>query len=457
MQNTLISSHEIREIEIALIKPSPENDTLYTPVNVKAADFLSLVQSVRENGILEPLVITLDNFLISGHRRHAAARAARLRRVPCRFEHIYRGDESFLPMLREHNRQRTKNRSEQLREAVVDVKPAAAYQSLLEHREAASRIAIESVAIEGMMHRSPITAAKEPMLQAILKVLQERRRFWPLSDRSIHYALLNSPPLRHARKPDSIYKNDLASYKDLTGLVTRARLVQRIPMEAIADTTRPISIWDVHAAPQPFLTKELNQFLKGYRRNMQQSQPNHIEIVGEKNTVESTLKPIASKFNIPLTIGRGFSSLEPRYKMAQRFKASGKDKLLLLVLTDFDPSGEEIFQSFARSLRDDFGVRHIEPYKVALNAEHVRRFNLPPQMQAKVGDTRTKKFTAKHGANVYELEALPPEVLQSELESAIDSVLDMEAFNAEREAEAEDAAYLENVRRRAAAALVDVA
>lgn len=437
------------------IYPSPENSDIYDPFENKK-DFQSLVESVRAKGILEPLVLTRDDFILSGHRRHAAAVAAAVERVPVRYRNIWRGDgfgSEYLEALRDYNRQRVKNLSEQLREAVIDSDPNEAYQALLEHREERARLEVKTLKIEGEMTRARITSAKEPFLQAILKVLRERRKFWPLSDRFIHYQLLNAPPLKHASKPDSIYQNELQSYKALTDLVTRARLVGLIPMEAIADPTRPVTVWDVHETPATFYERELNNFLKGYRRNLQQSQPNHIEIVGEKMTVESTIKPIAGRFNIPYTIGRGFSSLEPRWKLAQRFEASGKQNLVLLVLSDFDPSGEEISQSFARSLRDDFNIWSTKLLKVALTPEQISRFNLPPQMEAKAKDSRSAKFTAKHGAAVFELEALPPETLQSELTRVIESVLDVRAFNRELDAEKTDAAFLDTQRQRANLAL----
>ena len=50
--------------------------------------------------------------------------------------------------------------------------------------------------------------------------------------------------------------------------------------------------------------------------------------------------------------------------MAQRFKCSGKAQLVLLVLSDFDPEGEDIGHSFARSMRDDFRIRSIDFIKV---------------------------------------------------------------------------------------------
>ena len=51
-------------------------------------------------------------------------------------------------------------------------------------------------------------------------------------------------------------------------------------------------------------------------------------------------------------------------------------------LSDFDPEGEDIAHSLARSLRDDFGIDAIEPIKVALTAAQVQELRLPPVMQA---------------------------------------------------------------------------
>src|SRR5438552_1177261 len=160
-----------------------------------------------------------------------------------------------------------------------------------------------------------------------------------------------------------------------------------------------------------------------------QSQPNQIEIVIEKNTILGVVKPVAMKYCIPITSGRGYCSLPPRWEMAERFRKSRKEKLIVLMLSDLDPDGEEIAHSFGRTMRDDFGVEEIKPIKVALTTEQVRRFELPPRMTAKTSSANYQRFADTHGENVYELEALRPEDLQSELQTAIDRVIDPELFN----------------------------
>jgi hypothetical protein len=133
--------------------------------------------------------------------------------------------------------------------------------------------------------------------------------------------------------------------------------------------------------------------------------------------------------------------------MAERFRKSGKAKLVLLILSDLDPDGREIAQSFARSMRDDFGISDIVPIRVALTGDQVRELGLPPGMKAKASSHQYGKFKEMHGDNVYELEAVEPTKLQAILRTAIDSVLDIKAFNREIDAEKADAQQLAAIRK----------
>lgn len=443
------------------IRPSLQNDYLYRPVDDNNPDLKALADSIRKQGILEPIVVTQDYVIVSGHRRHAAARLARLREVPCRvIETLHSRDSEFLPLLREHNRQREKTFAEKLREEIVSANPEEAWRDLIVHRNKQNHAAADQVSritIEGSIRRAKISDAKKPMLDACLSVLKKMKSFWPLSDRQIHYQLLNAPPLIHASKLGR-YQNNPASYKALTELLTRARLEGSIPMNAIADPTRPVAVWDVHTSTTPFLRREIAAFLKGYFRNRQQDQPNHIEVVGEKNTLTSILRPVAREYTIPLTIGRGYASLQPRHELAQRFLNSGKDNLVLLILSDFDPDGEEICQSFARSLRDDFDFSEVQAVKVALTEEQVTALNLPPGLEAKKSSSNYAKFESKYGQVAYELESVPPVQLQQMLRQAIEAVMDLDIYNQQVEAEKQDAADLKDARQlvqKALSGLID--
>jgi hypothetical protein len=340
-----------------------------------------------------------------------------------------------------------KSFDEVLREEIMSADPEEGYQKLLEHRAEAARVNIKTGTIEGYKRRAAISEAKQPFLDAIKTIIERLHRYLPLSDRQIHYQLLNDPPLIHASKPGSKYRNDMRSYKSLVELLTRARIAGLISFDAIHDPTRPVTTWRVDPSPGPFIRREADNFLKVYWRDRQTSQPLHIEILGEKNTVEGIIRPVAADYCIPYMLGRGYSSLPPRYEMAERFDLSGKDTLLLLVLSDYDPEGEDIPHSFARSMRDDFGIEGVEFVKVALTREQVQELNLPPGLTAKEGSSRRQKFVERHGEHVYELEAVEPDRLQTILRNAIESVLDMDLFRAEEQAERRDAAYIAGVRK----------
>jgi hypothetical protein len=435
---------------MGVVRPSPENDKLYRPVDPQAPDIRALAESIRVHGIKEPLVLTLDHYILSGHRRYASAKLAGLRSVPCRLEDMYRDDDldGFVVLLREYNRQREKSLDEKLREEIVSVNAEESYLALTEYRHGKAQVDVETIDIPDAKRRAAISRAKMPMLKAVQDVIASMRRFWPLSDRMIHYRVLNDPPLRHASKPKSRYRNDRQSYKDLTDLLTRARLTGDIPMGAIADSTRPVFTWDVWHDTQDFIRREFQGFLRDYYRDLMVSQPVHIEILGEKNTLKPILQPIAADYTIPLSLGRGYCSLPPRAQLAQRFQKSGKDKLVLLLVSDFDPDGEVIAQSFARSMRDDFGISNVSAIKVALTAKQVEEMELPPGEKAKPKSKNYRAFVESFGDNVYELEALEPEQLQGFLRNCIDSVIDVRLFNAEIDKEREDSAHLEMVKRR---------
>jgi len=448
---------QVRVLDLALseIRPSPENDQLYRPVNTEDPEIVRLAESIEAHGVQEPLLITDDGWIVSGHRRYAAARLAGLDTVPCRVAPIRKDydHDKFMQLLRECNRQREKSYDEKLREEVVSCTPEEAREAVMEFRRRSARVEVSQIEVAGRKTRWKISEAKMPFMRAVQEVIMDRRAFWPLSVRQIHYALLNDPPLIHARKADSEYSNVQKCYKALDDLLVRARLEGLIPFEVIADETRPVVQFNCHRDCQSFIRQELEIFLKGYWRDLMQSQPNHVEILAEKNTIAPILKPVASEYCIPMTTGRGYCSLPPRFEISKRFSASGKQRLVLLMVTDFDPDGEEIAHSMARSLRDDFGINQIVPVKVALTAEQVNKFKLPPRLKAKETSANYDKFVARHGDDVFELEALPPAALRQALREAIDQVIDIELLNHEIDQERREQVFLEDARRRVRAAM----
>ncbi len=141
-------------------------------------------------------------------------------------------------------------------------------------------------------------------------------------------------------------------------------------------------------------------------------------------------------------------SLPPRAAMANRFELSGKSLMTLIVVSDWDPEGVDLTNAAGQSLRDEFGIEDLRVVRAALKPEQAEEFGLPRDFEAKLTSSRCKGFVDTYGRSVWELEALEPDVLQAELDSAIRSVIDVTLFNKELEQEEKDQKELGHTRLR---------
>jgi ParB/RepB/Spo0J family partition protein len=104
----------MREEEIAKLKPHPQQVEIYGD---EAADS-ELVRSIRENGVLQPVIITPELVILSGSRRCRAAAKAGLKAVPVEVREGLSETEQ-LAVLIEGNRQRVKTPRQMGREAIA--------------------------------------------------------------------------------------------------------------------------------------------------------------------------------------------------------------------------------------------------------------------------------------------------------------------------------------------------
>jgi ParB/Sulfiredoxin domain len=250
-------------VPLSRLTPAELNDRIYKPVQSTDTGMAELAESIRQDGLKQRIVTTRDFVFLSGHRRRVASEIAGLTEVPVEIEDIDSTDSDFPRLLVTYNTgQRDKTAGERVREKLVTSvqDPNAAYQSLMKGRVEASRVKTAPLVLGETKRRAEISPAKAGFLAAVRQVIWDLRDYWPLSDRRIHYALLNNPPLIHASKPASKYRNDVISYKALTDLLTRARLTRQIPFIAIGDETRPVTIWTVYPNVGPFVEQEVRAF-----------------------------------------------------------------------------------------------------------------------------------------------------------------------------------------------------
>lgn len=104
---------EMRQPEA--LDPHPLNSEVYDDQDDIDESFLT---SIREQGVLEPIVVDSEDTIISGHRRVASAVEVGLDEVPVRIEE-FETSLSKREALVHHNRQREKTFSQKMREAEV--------------------------------------------------------------------------------------------------------------------------------------------------------------------------------------------------------------------------------------------------------------------------------------------------------------------------------------------------
>lgn len=229
--------------------------------------------------------------------------------------------------------------------------------------------------------------------------------------------------------------NTERSYKNLGELVSKARLAGLLDWEAIEDRVRQPQEARHWSSPAEFA----DLAVAAYRLPRWEGQDHYAELWVEKDALAGVLSPLAREYHVTLMVNRGYSSQSAMYESAQRFLAADRPSLALFYLGDHDPSGEDMVRDVADRL-EMFGVQDLEVRKLALTMEQVRQYKPPPN-PAKMTDSRASAYVAEHGRQSWEVDALPPQVLQQIIRRAFDAIVDREAMDAiiEREDRHKDA------------------
>ena len=99
-------------MDLDKIQPNPLNEQIY---GYNEKEHKELVKSIELNGLLEPLTITRDNLLVSGHRRYKVIREIGWEDVDCRLREF----DNVSIALVELNKSRIKTKTELLNEALI--------------------------------------------------------------------------------------------------------------------------------------------------------------------------------------------------------------------------------------------------------------------------------------------------------------------------------------------------
>jgi len=102
-----IESGDVTELKPGELEPHPKNAEIYGDTETAEDLPETFIESIREKGVLEPLVITDGKQIISGHRRWLAAKHTELDRIPVR-KTTFDDNLTEREALVEFNRQREK-------------------------------------------------------------------------------------------------------------------------------------------------------------------------------------------------------------------------------------------------------------------------------------------------------------------------------------------------------------
>lgn len=228
-------------------------------------------------------------------------------------------------------------------------------------------------------------------------------------------------------------ENSERSYHRVAGLVDDGRKAGLIDWAMIEDRSREMVFaphWD---NPAEIVETAARQF----RIDKWKGQPNHVEVMVEKQALEGVLLPVCRALDICFTANKGYSSSSTMYETGKRladFVDMGKD-VWVLYLGDHDPSGIDMTRDITERAALFSGV-DVEVSRLALNLDQVEALK-PPENPAKLTDTRARAYIARFGNASWELDAVEPRALAGIVTRAVESLRDnaLWAEAVERESE----------------------
>lgn len=255
-------------------------------------------------------------------------------------------------------------------------------------------------------------ADKVALLGIVNNVLSNYfRQGYDLTLRQLFYQLVSK----------DIIPNTQRSYKNLGTLVNDARLAGLVDWNMIVDRGRGTQIpthWD---SPADIIQAAADSFAIDKWKD----QPNHIEVMVEKQALEGVLLPVCERLDVNFTANKGYSSQSLMYRIGNRLRRlhQGMDKHIhILYLGDHDPSGLDMDRDVEERLAL-FSGYPVTFQRLALKWEQIEELQ-PPENPAKLTDSRADKYIEQYGDSSWELDAIEPRELDRLVTEAVEDLRD---------------------------------
>jgi len=259
---------------------------------------------------------------------------------------------------------------------------------------------------------------------------------YPLTLRQIYYRLVSN----------GVIPNSRSAYNGLSKWLVKAREDGDVDDAKIEDRSRSIiKAVEGYDSPDQFIEAVeywIHNLGDRYHANLWSNQDVYLEIWVEKEALDRVIARAAQPFQVTVCPTKGYSSYSYIKRDAVDGRFSEVDKpIICLYFGDHDPSGKQMTEDLQRRSNRYGNGMNIEIKRVALTQEQIRKYNLPPN-RTKSKDTRTPKYVAEFGDECWELDAIPPDDLQSLVISSIEQYIDRDRWNKVLKQEEKDRASL---------------
>jgi hypothetical protein len=224
-----------------------------------------------------------------------------------------------------------------------------------------------------------------------------------------------------------VIPNNVKEYGKLSTLLKEGRMAGIVDWDAIEDRLRKPDrppCWD---SPAEILDACISQ----YRVDRMQGQSTYMEVWVEKDALSGVLKRVTEKYGINIIVNRGYSSATAMHDAHRRFRSEinkiGASQIKVIYVGDFDPSGQDMIRDISDRIAEFGGDYDFSINPIALTWEQIETHSPPPN-PAKVSDPRAKAYIERYGESSWEVDALPPEVLDRILDNTIQAEIDSFQF-----------------------------
>lgn len=258
-----------------------------------------------------------------------------------------------------------------------------------------------------------------------------------LTVRQIYYRMISDPKKKALLdvwiKDEE--KDRWKRYFYLVPKISQGRLEGAIDWHKIADTSRSFEQTEpeefMYDSPQQYVDSwfSYSDFLD-FRKSYWAAQPTRLEVWVEKEALHALFETVCERYRVPVYATKGFDSTTKILEARERFLGYAKQNqpTTILHFSDHDPSGVFFAEDLTNRLRSDtysLTIKHI-----GLQLEQVRELGFEREfLQARIRDPRLKRYRERfNNDHIWELDAVPPDVLQRWIENAVLEEIERDAW-----------------------------